>query len=102
MPPRKKTVRSKSTPRKTPARARPARTKALAIGDSVRRETIAASVFDRQLAVIEALMAWSPARMLINQQAAFWGGFATPDDARPSRQRAPSRKRAKKRAAKRA
>jgi hypothetical protein len=92
MPPRKKTVRRKSTSRKTPARGRPARTKALAIGDSVRREMIGASVLDRQLAVIEALMAWSPARMLINQQAAFWGGFVTPTDAQPARKRAPKRK----------
>jgi hypothetical protein len=94
MPPRKKSVR-KSTPKKAPARARPARTKALAIGDSVRRETIGASMLDRQLAIIEAMMAWTPARMLINQQAAFWGGFVTPTDAQPAR------KRVKKRATKR-
>jgi hypothetical protein len=96
MPPRKKTVRRKSTAAKR-SQPRRAKTKALAIGDPVRRETIGPSVVERQLAVIEALMAWSPARMLINQQAAFWGGFATPAET----PRTPSRKRVKKRSARR-
>ena len=96
MPLRKKTVRRKSAPAKAPARRR-TRTKALAIGDAVRRETIGRSVLDRQLAVLETLMAWSPARMLINQQAAFWEGFIAPTATR----RAPARKRVQKRAAKR-
>jgi hypothetical protein len=96
MPPRKKTVRRKSAAAKRP-QPRRAKTKALAIGDSVRRETIGPSVVERQLAVIEALMAWSPARMLINQQAAFWGGFSAP----AATQRTPARKRVNKRSAKR-
>ena len=96
MPPRKKPVRRKSVAVKSPRRRRP-RTKALAISDAVRRESIGPSAFDRQLAVLETLMAWSPARMLINQQAAFWEGFITPT----ATQRAPARKRVKKRVAKR-
>jgi hypothetical protein len=96
MPPRKKPVRRKSVAAKSPRRRRPS-TKALAISDAVRRESIGPSAFDRQLAVLETLMAWSPARMLINQQAAFWEGFITPT----ATQRAPARKRVKKRAAKR-
>jgi hypothetical protein len=100
MAPRNKTVRRKSTAAKRP-QPRRAKIKALAIGDTVRREAIKPSAVDRQLAVIEALMAWSPARMLINQQAAFWEGFSTPTDAQPSGQRTPSRKRVKKSTAKR-
>ena len=94
MPPRKKPVRRKTAAAKSPQRRR-ASTKALAIGDAVRRETLGRSVLDRQLAVLEAMMAWSPARMLLNQQAAFWGGFVAPIDTQPVR------KRPKKRAAKR-
>jgi hypothetical protein len=90
MPPRKKPVRRKSVVAKAPARRR-TRTKALAIGDAVRREAIGHSVLDRQLAVFEAMMAWSPARMLLNQQAAFWEGFAGPLEAQPARKRAPKR-----------
>jgi hypothetical protein len=98
MPPRKKPVRRKSVSAKAPTRRR-TRTKALAISDPVRHETVARSVLDRQLAVIEAMMAWSPARMLLNQQAAFWEGFAAPSDAPPARKRAPKRpaRRAKRR-----
>ena len=96
MPPRKKPVRRKSVAAKAPRRRRPS-TKALAISDAVRRESIGPSVFDRQLAVLETLMAWSPARMFVNQQAAFWEGFIAPTPT----QHAPARKRVKKRAAKR-
>jgi hypothetical protein len=96
MPPRKKPARRKSVAAKPSARRR-TRTKALAISDPVRRETIGRSVLDRQLAAFEAFMAWSPARMLLNQQVAFWEGFSTPTATR----RAPARKRVKKRAAKR-
>ena len=96
MPPRKKPVRRKTAAAKSPQRRR-ASTKALAIGDAVRRETLGHSVLDRQLAVLEAMMAWSPARMLLNQQAAFWEGFSAPEVTR----RAPPRKRVQKRAAKR-
>ena len=91
MPPRKKPARRKSVAAKAPARRRRASTKALAIGDAVRREAIGPSVLDRQLAVLEAMMAWSPARMLLNQQVAFWEGFAAPSDAPPARKRAPKR-----------
>lgn len=97
MPPRKKPVRRKSVTAKSPQRRRRPSTKALAISDPVRRESIGRSVFDRQLAVLETLMAWSPARMLVNQQAAFWEGFIAPTATR----RAPARKRVQKRAAKR-
>ena len=96
MPPRKKPVRRKSVAAKSPRRRRPS-TKALAISDAVRHESIGSSAFDRQLAVLETLMAWSPARMLVNQQAAFWEGFIAPTATRP----APARKRVQKRAAKR-
>jgi hypothetical protein len=96
MPPRKKPVRRKSVAAKSPRRRRPS-TKALAIGDAVRREPLGRSVLDRQLAVLEAMMAWSPARMLVNQQAAFWEGFIAPTETR----RAPARKRVQKRKAKR-
>jgi hypothetical protein len=103
MPPRKKTIRRKPAAAKSPRRRRSS-TKALAIGDAVRRETLGRSmldrqlsVLDRQLAVFEAMMAWSPARMLLNQQAAFWEGFSAPEVTR----RAPPRKRVQKRAAKR-
>ena len=95
MPPRKKPLRRKSVATKS-TRRRPS-TKALAISDAVRRESIGRSAFDRQLAVLETLMAWSPARMLLNQQAAFWEGFIAPT----ATQRTPARKRVKKRAAKR-
>ena len=96
MPPRKKPVRRKSVTAK-PSAHRRASTKALAISDAVRRESIGRSAFDRQLAVLETLMAWTPARMLLNQQVAFWEGFSAPTATR----RAPARKRVKKRAAKR-
>ena len=96
MPPRKKPVRRTSVAAKSPRRRRPS-TKALAISDAVRREALGRSVLDRQLAVLETLMAWSPARMLVNQQAAFWEGFIAPT----ATQRAPARKRAQKRKAKR-
>jgi hypothetical protein len=54
----------------------------LAVFEPLRRE-----VADRQTALVSMVLAWSPARMLINQQAAFWQAFAqdAPAPARASR-----------------
>lgn len=101
MPPRNA---SRTTParKKTPARhkqpaakkaARRAKAQPLAIAEAVKRETPRGSVFDRQLAIIETLLAWTPARMLASQQAAFWQGFAGGDEDAPGK-RKPTRKRA--------
>lgn len=58
-------------------------------------EPLRRSVLDNQMALLGAMVAWSPARLLVNQQAAFWEGFAAPS-ATP---RKPARKgSAKKRA----
>jgi hypothetical protein len=75
MPPRTKPARRSTKSTKPPAR-RSAKTKALAISDPVKREALRRSVLDSQFAVLEAIMAWSPARLLVNQQAAFWEGFS--------------------------
>ena len=80
MPPRKTLARRKAKTAKLPARRTP-KTKALAISDPVKREALRRSVLDSQFAVLEAIMAWSPARLLVNQQAAFWEGFSAPSAA---------------------
>ncbi len=80
MPPRKKPARRTTKSTKPPAR-RSSKTKALAISDPVKREALRRSVLDSQFAVLEAIMAWSPARLLVNQQAAFWEGFSAPSSA---------------------
>ena len=74
MAPRKKAVaRKPAAPR---PRARPrTQTKALAVTDAVRRQPLTAPL-DRQLALVRAIVAWSPINMLVGQQAAFWEGFA--------------------------
>lgn len=96
MPPRKKPARRKPTTAAKPARRR-TKTQALAIADPVRREALRRTVLDSQFAVLEALMAWSPARVLVNQQAAFWEGFAAPS----ATARGSVRKRPRKSATKR-
>jgi hypothetical protein len=80
MPPRKTPARRTTKSAKTPAR-RASKSKALAISDPVKREALRRSVLDSQFAVLEAIMAWSPARLLVNQQAAFWEGFSAPSAA---------------------
>jgi hypothetical protein len=55
-------------------------------------EPLQRSVLDSQLAILGAMAAWSPARLLINQQAAFWEGLVEPST--------PPRNGTRKRAAK--
>jgi hypothetical protein len=86
MPPRKMPVRRKAKVAKPPARRSP-KTKALAISDPVKREAPGPSMFDSQLALFGALAAWSPARILASQQAAFWEGFTSLSSAPPASKR---------------
>jgi hypothetical protein len=80
MPPRKKLARRKAAAPNTRKRA-PAKTKALAVVDAVKRESVSATNFlQKQAALFSAVSAWSPARMLVAQQAAFWKGFADTND----------------------
>lgn len=97
MPPRKKPAPRKPASKKTvatrkpPAAKKPARrrakTRALAISDAVVREAPRPAMFANPFAVLEAMLAWSPARMLATQQAAFWEGFAGGSGAPPPAQR---------------
>jgi len=80
MPPRNTPARRTTKSAKAPAR-RSSKSRALAISDPVKREALRRSVLDSQFAVLEAIMAWSPARLLVNQQAAFWEGFSAPSAA---------------------
>ena len=96
MPPRKRPARRRAKSAKPPAR-RSSKSKALAISDPVKREALQRSVLDSQFAVLEAIMAWSPARLLVSQQAAFWEGF----NALSPAPRASAKKRRATRAAKR-
>lgn len=75
---RKKTASRKVAPPKARPRASP-KAKALAITVPVKREAITSRpLVDSQLALLSAMMAWNPARIVINQQAAFWEVFAAP------------------------
>ncbi|MCZ7593623.1 MAG: hypothetical protein M5U16_00940 [Hyphomicrobium sp.] len=112
MPPRKKKSARPPTAAKPSTRQR-TKIKALAVNDAVKREAprrsmldnqlslfepLRRSVLDNQMALLGAMMTWSPARLLVNQQAAFWEGFAAPSAAQ-----GPSvRKRTAKSVAKRA
>lgn len=58
-----------------------AKSKALSMHEAVRRESWSASIFERQMALLRALVTWSPASLLVGQHAAFWGGFANGGDA---------------------
>lgn len=79
------TARKKTASRKVaPPKARPrasakAKAKALAITAPVKREAVTSrTLVDSQMALLSAMMAWNPARIVINQQAAFWECFAAP------------------------
>lgn len=75
---RKKTASRKVAPSKARPRASP-KAKALAITAPVKREAITSrTLVDSQMALLSAMMAWNPARIVINQQAAFWECFAAP------------------------
>lgn len=103
MPPRKKRAPRKTATKKIAAKRKPAaakkpargraKTRALAFSESVVREAPRPAMFANPFAVLEAMLAWSPARILATQQAAFWEGFAGGSSA-PSPAR---RKRAAKR-----
>ncbi|MDH4981609.1 hypothetical protein [Hyphomicrobium sp. D-2] len=64
-------------------------TKALGIREPVRRERVAPSrntaadleysLLDRQLDYVGALLAWTPTRVLLAQNAAFWAGVSGSD-----------------------
>ena len=94
-----------------PKAASRSKTQALAISDKVRREPIGSmstanplmafeplrrSMVDRQIALIQLVMAWSPAQLFVDHQAALWGGIAggktrgTPADRKPHTKRRPS------------
>lgn len=97
---------AKSTPR------RAAKTKALAVTEAVRREPLVRArlenplaafeplrraVIDRQIAFLDMAMTWSPAHIIVGQQAAFWDGFVrdgakSPSRAKPARKRTQGRK----------
>jgi len=95
MPPRKKPAAPPSTKaRKAPAKRR-AKTRALALaGAAIRQEPLRSdllasplamieplrrSIIERQIALLDAAIAWSPARWMIHQQAAFWDGLVASD-----------------------
>lgn len=80
MPPRKKPVRRTARTAKPPAR-RNSKTKALAIAEPVKRQAQAQSALGSQMALLDALAAWSPMQILVSQQAAFWEGFTDPSRA---------------------
>lgn len=110
------TRHSKRTPRKpaTPFRSAPRRrskTKALAISDAIRREPLAGQrllnplsmleplrqrIVEQQIEFLGAALVWSPAHVIIGQQAAFWDGFVggtrnVPPRGKPQRKRAKAR-----------
>jgi len=92
MPPRAKPVRRQPSSRKPAARRR-ADTKALAVSDPVLRQEVARSMLDSQLKFLGAILAWSPTRLLVHQQAAFWKGFAEePEPTRADRSHPAKRK----------
>ena len=87
------------------------KTRALAVSDAVLREAVGGArlpnplqvfeplrktIVDRQIAFLGMVMAWSPARIIVNQQAAFWEGVA--NDAGSARVQSPEpARKAKKR-----
>jgi len=112
MPPRSSKAsrpRTKRSPATPPRRSR-AKSQPLAVTDAVKREPLrkarrladplavleplGRSLLDRQVAVLEAAFAWSPARVFVNQQAAFWEGFVGAARS-PAGSRQPKRKRAR-------
>lgn len=111
MPAHKKRSPSKPTTRSRSSSAprRPSKVKALAISDAVRREPHSSRQLVSPLAILEPLrrrlveqqiellgaaLTWSPAHIIISQQAAFWDGFVT-GAAKPPLRGKPRRKHAK-------
>ncbi len=123
MPPQKRSAAHRSTkprsakatfPARKSARSQRRRTKtqALALSDAVLRETVGSTHFpnpmqafeplrktivDRQIAFFGMVMAWSPARIIVNQQAAFWEAVANDAGNDRERSRKPARKAKKHR-----
>jgi hypothetical protein len=114
MPPRsKQTARRTSKPatKSVPKKVRRTNTKALAVSDAVLREPLQPAklinpltlleplrraVIDRQIEFFAVAMAWSPAHIIVKQQAAFWDAFTDGKVERGQPGKAP-RKRAKRR-----
>lgn len=114
MPPQKRhTIAHRSTKAHTKApkrmQRRHTKTQALAMADAVRREPLAAprlanplaafeplrrTILDRQIALLDLAMTWSPLHIIADQQAAFWVGFAS-DGVKARPRRKPARSRAK-------
>lgn len=112
MPPKRKSPSKKLPARQPPEDSRAlsgrrAKTKALAIGDAVRRqalrgaglanplailEPLRQSMVERQIALVGAAMTWSPAHILVSQQAAFWDGFTDAAAKRSLRQKPASKR----------
>jgi hypothetical protein len=112
MPPRKKQSARRTVKAAKPRTRSRAKTRALAItADAVMREPLASSLLGSQLALFEplrrsvvesqlallgALAAWSPARLLINQHAAFWEGFSEPSPLRNGARKRAAKKRTRR------
>lgn len=115
MPPQKRHSAARRSTKahtiKTPKRTQRRRTKtqALAVADAVRREPLAKTrlanqlaaleplrrtILDRQIALLDLAMTWSPVHIIVDQQAAFWVGF-THDGVEGGHRRKPARNRAK-------
>lgn len=115
MPPQKRHSAARRSTKAHAAKApkrtqrRRAKTQPLAMADAVRREPLAKTrlanplaafeplrrtILDRQIALLDLAMTWSPIHIIADQQAAFWVGF-TRDGAKVSRRRKPARNRAK-------
>jgi hypothetical protein len=95
MPPRK-TSRKATTPKSRPRKG--SKTRALAISDPVRRQSLRTPSFlDRQQAFLQHAATWSPLGLLVAQQAAFWEGLAgvLSVKATPSKRRARSTRRSR-------
>jgi hypothetical protein len=72
---RKKPVpRNRTGAKKQPRRR--AKTEALAVSEPVIREPVRVASVNSQFELLHALMSWSPASIVVGQQAAFWRGFA--------------------------
>lgn len=76
MPSRAESTRRQHPTRKPASRPRRTGTKALAVSESVLHGEISRSMLDNQIELLGAMLAWSPARLLVHQQAAFWRGVA--------------------------
>jgi len=92
MPPRAESIHHQHSSRKPTSRRRTG-TKALAVSDAVLRGEVSRSMLDSQLEFLGTMMAWSPARLLVQQQAAFWKGFVGEPSTSPASQRSRPAKR---------